>query len=836
MVSASSSYLHHPCDHCGKVSSSNLRCSQCQSVWYCDRSCQSNAWNPSPLTTTTCGGDGGTGGRGKGGHRELCHQLRKKKKKKQNNALVELMQHVQTLDSHEAYRRMCLVQDEMQRLKSLELGGGEMPHHNQPQQQQQQHELNHTDKAIQNEDKSVITNGVGEAKLSNATTECKSDEIRNTAPNLINEDHVIESETPPPVQTSNLRRVSGKWLQKGGKISIEYLPNVKCYRVVLLKSPSTTSTEEGVDMFSLNGIPKSQHELQCTITHQNVQDDGVHDYFEMKLYQRQHDTFASCPSSFATSSLDCDEEQTLLLAMSLPTLRHSSLNKQVDASTILPNVNISLDANSISLRVQLKQHEDQSTAMTNTESENLVDTLVGVDASSSSFSPNVATNALDLDYLRCRSCQHRLLRDAATTTTAEINNDTACQNDNPANVTPTPTTATTSMIQSVLPLPSGYWDEISDYLICYDGQASVDFTSSSTSAIARIALEDDAILVLHRLDLDEMGGGVCVLDASLGGGYGEHTMEGNHRKDDISNRDSMGSKGDVGEAPFRVWKDKAAVNGMRSKVATCASCYSTLGYVSEHDTDTFRLYKHLLDCGKENDGDGSHVRSDCGDAEPVGRSAFMKHTCATFLARELVRYAESDAIYTFIVAISDVNDWTRMGRRNPGACVLLRTLGWDTPMSTMEGGARMDGPAEEESSGDLNNYPLSFQKVVKVIFEVVTDRNVLTSPQTSNGDNPMEWTWGGTDFCCPPPRLSSASNASGLRNDEMAVQTRASSVGIFLSEREWCELKDELHRSSDYFTAAVSDAFVMTKLGVLPPTTSDRKQAAKLSFLPLVTY
>ncbi|KAL3756080.1 hypothetical protein ACHAWU_009382 [Discostella pseudostelligera] len=772
---------------------------------------------------TTCGG--GTSGSGNGGHREMCRQLRKKKKKKkQNNALVELMQHVQTLDSHEAYRRMCLVQDEIQRLKSVELGECEMPHHNQPQQQQQQHELNHTDKTMQNEDNSVVTNGVGEAKSSISTTECNSDKLRIKEPNLTEADHVTDNKTSPPVRTSYRQRVSGTWLQNGGKISIEYLPNVKCYRVVLLKSPPT-STEDGVDIFSLYGFPKSQHDLHCTITPQNIQDDGLHDHLEMKLHQRQLQTFASSDSSLTTSALDREEGQILLLSMSLPTLRHSSLHKEGDESSILPNVNISLDANSISLRVQLHQNYDQSTAMTNTESENLVDNLLGVDTSSSSFSPNVVTNALDLNYLRCRSCQHRLLRDISTTTNNIVvtNDDATCQNDNPHSATPAPT-ATTSIIQSVLPLPSGYWDEISDYLMCYDGQASVDFTSSSTSAIATMALEDDAILVLHKQDLVEAGG-VCVLDA-LGGGYGEHTMEG-YRKDGKANGANTGSEdGGYGGAPFRVWKDKAAINGMKSKAATCANCYSTLGYVSEHDTDTFRLYKHLLDCGKENDDDG---RNDCGGAVPmIGGSIFTKHTCASFLARELVRYAESDAIYTFIVAISDVNDWTRMGRNNPGACILLRTLGWDTPISTVEGRTRSDGPAEEESSGDLCNYPLTFQKVVKVIFEVVTDRNILTSPQTSNGDNPIEWTWGGTDFCCPPPRLSSASIADGLMNDEKVVQTRASSVGIFLSEREWCELKNELHRSSDYFTEAVSDAFVITKLGLL--------QAAKLSFLPLVAY
>ena len=99
--------------------------------------------------------------------------------------------------------------------------------------------------------------------------------------------------------------------------------------------------------------------------------------------------------------------------------------------------------------------------------------------------------------------------------------------------------------------------------MCYDGQASVDFTFSSTCAIARTALEDDAILVLHRSDLDVVAG-VCALDA-LGGGYGEHsTMEG-YRKHYMANGAGSDNEGGESGAAFRVWKDRAAIHGMKAK-------------------------------------------------------------------------------------------------------------------------------------------------------------------------------------------------------------------------------------------------------------------------------
>jgi hypothetical protein len=47
----------------------------------------------------------------------------------------------------------------------------------------------------------------------------------------------------------------------------------------------------------------------------------------------------------------------------------------------------------------------------------------------------------------------------------------------------------------------------------------------------------------------------------------------------------------------------------------------------------------------------------------------------------MVGYAESDAIFAFVVGLSDENDWTRTNA--PGECILLRILSWDTPMLTV---------------------------------------------------------------------------------------------------------------------------------------------------------
>ena len=318
----------------------------------------------------------------------------------------------------------------------------------------------------------------------------------------------------------------------------------------------------------------------------------------------------------------------------------------------------------------------------------------------------------------------------------------------------------------------------------------MDFTSSSTNAIPNTALEDDAILVLHQQDL--VKGGVRTLGVK---GYGEHSLV--HLNDDTATTNSAS----------QAWIDKSAVKGERSKAVTCVNCCSTLGFVSEYNADTFRLYKHLLDCGSP-DGSGG------------GAFVFSKYTCGSFLAKEMVRYAESEAIYTFIVGVSDENDWTRV--HDPGACILLRMLSWDTPMAIV--GGSIDNSLEDP---DLRQ--MHYQKVVKVIYEERSNKKELTDVI----NDPLEWAWGDTDFCCPPPTRNAESNDASLNLDEnssTALRTKASSTRIFFSKREWSDLKENLICGSRYFSEAMKDAVVMTKLG-LP--SSEQKPTASLSFLPI---
>jgi hypothetical protein len=181
------------------------------------------------------------------------------------------------------------------------------------------------------------------------------------------------------------------------------------------------------------------------------------------------------------------------------------------------------------------------------------------------------------------------------------------------------------------------------------GKREYPLESSATSAMPHTAFEDDAVLVLHGRDLS--AGGVCILDRV--GGYGENPSSAERRR---GNDDADGGGGcgggdddDDDNVSSRAWRDMAASRGGEANgTMTCANCCSTLGYVSDRDADTYQLYKHLLDCGGPDDIGG---RRRC----PASSSSFADHTCGSFLAREMVRYAESDAVFAFVVGLSDEN-------------------------------------------------------------------------------------------------------------------------------------------------------------------------------------
>jgi len=529
--------------------------------------------------------------------------------------------------------------------------------------------------------------------------------------------------------------------------------------------------------------------------------------------------------------------------------------------------------------------------------------------------------------------------------------------------TPTPTNndakslsavTTTSAIRRVFPLPSGHWDEIVDYLICYDGQPVVDFSAGSECAEPSMALQDASLLCFHRRDVQQA---VCALAVD---GYGELTERNNnhnnnpnkHNNNDddrmLNDLGSFGKKpqsslfvlpepqqqqvsrssnssdgsrlpatagdeekkderGDDGEkiSPYstvvrgdRSWQD--ATDG-ESVSLCCGRCCAPLGFASLGSPETWRFWKHRLclhtgvsvpktntktkpskqlpssriqERENEKKNKGKIGEEKC--EESMSRATtmaipatndpcitnMMNHnlnnkpfngsmlrptrplgSCSSFLARELVRYAESKAIFTFIVrceddddAESSLNDNAMDGTikpRDENKCLLLRLLSWETTMAKSfvdddVGDGSYDDDHESMSSLSRSSYRLKFQRVAKIVFEETADptANKAVDPSTTHSTNDgsslatTQWFWGGVDLCCPPPSApginvnNSTASPTTISGDETKDEKDpVSTVRLQLPRDEYDRVLANLVFGRSCFQKEVAEATIVLKMG-----------------------
>lgn len=339
-------------------------------------------------------------------------------------------------------------------------------------------------------------------------------------------------------------------------------------------------------------------------------------------------------------------------------------------------------------------------------------------------------------------------------------------------------------IKNVLQLPNGNWDDITDYLVCYGGQPSLNFSSSATTASQGTALEDECTIVLHLKDIPN----VCVLAIE---GYGEEDIcdiKENTKKDvslQPSSETVLESEDGAQFRGSRAWKDNVG-----GATVCCAQCCSTLGYASIEYPETFRLLKHRL-------------RACVDRNQTQSKDFFAKNTCGSFIGREIVQYAERQAVYTIVVVSHSDVDKEAGGLENSHhkkrRCLLLRLLSWNTKIA-------FNLNVESNKGNDLPE----FRRVVKVIYEETDD--MVSGPLNNLGStSPSDWIWGGADLCCFPEgkaeQLSSPATSDGIENRSKA------SARIYLAKDEWSELKDSLREGAAYFSTTISKTTVLLKMG-----------------------
>ena len=297
-------------------------------------------------------------------------------------------------------------------------------------------------------------------------------------------------------------------------------------------------------------------------------------------------------------------------------------------------------------------------------------------------------------------------------------------------------------------------------------QPAVDFTSSALHAQKNVAMQDSNVVCLHK---DDVGPSVCILAVN---GYGE---EDENTPKNFRNDVSI-LKTDDNLASALVRGDRPWVDAVGGASICCSQCCSPLGYASLESPITFRFLKHRFS-----------IRS-THQMDAVGIRVVPMSACSSFVARELVRYAETKAIFTFIVGVDSSEPVTR--RR----CLLLRVLSWDVFLAT--------------TYKSSSSQRLHFDRVAKIVYEET--HNKLATGDDKN----ISWVWGGVDLCCLPRDVNIAGdNDSYTRQNDSFRVAQKSAVRLQLPQEEWEEVRLSLIDGNRWFSKSVSEATILVTMG-----------------------
>lgn len=303
---------------------------------------------------------------------------------------------------------------------------------------------------------------------------------------------------------------------------------------------------------------------------------------------------------------------------------------------------------------------------------------------------------------------------------------------------------------------------------------------------------------------------VCILAIE---GYGEQDVHsGNLQDSETGSADDTGKykkypNNNIDNAALDVSKGalfrgkRAWCDAVGGATVCCNLCCSILGYASLEEPDSCRLLKHRLraianSADEQSDGTKGMISA---------KDYFSSNTCATFIGRELARYAESQAVFTFIIF---------NGQSSDSRVLLLKLLSWNTIMRISNTSRR---------GKNVHNNDVRFRRIAKVIYEEIDNQNHrLLVDDKSDGNDPIIFSWGSIDLCCPPSggRIISRGNRAVneqhrdmKRNVSNVISESKACVQIHLPEDEWIQLREALREGNDLIPNVISDSTVMLKLG-----------------------
>jgi len=295
---------------------------------------------------------------------------------------------------------------------------------------------------------------------------------------------------------------------------------------------------------------------------------------------------------------------------------------------------------------------------------------------------------------------------------------------------------------------------------------------------------------------------ICILAID---GYGENAdtsvLQNVHENTNANTNDETHNpeKATVSYRGDREWRD--TVGGA---TLTCSQCCATLGFASVVEPDSCRLLKHKLQAFSMDNG--------------KRKDHFEHLSSGSFVGKEIVRYSESQAVFTFAV-YDHPNE--SVPNEKAERCLLIKVLSWSSLM------------AIKASAGDL-----CFRRAVKVIYEE-QDAALMRSTNDADADrdasDPALFQWGGIDLCCPPnmqkpSKVEDQPILEGNDDNSLLKSSTKASVNIYLAHDEWDELRDILQCQSKYFSEATSRATVMMKFGVGGESQANKARLSFLSF------
>ena len=806
------------CDNC-QEEAKVLRCTKCKKVQYCSRACQKNHWKL--LHRYTCSPVDDDLSYNNNNLKFSKHKMKQKNSMEEDTA-KELMMSIHEMSIQEAHTKYLSLQEEIDKLKKKE-----NERNLEYQAFARQAKIVEKRKELTNVKRNVKTIEPSSNQLQKPKPQDKKQLIAENANSMKNKVDGTRMNITSFL-SSNHNNSSG-WLY-----TVEFLKNISCFLILLM--PTKNIRQKGKNI-----IPQKD-EIKIDFEHTLLKN---FDQNTTSYNTRIHITRLSEQKS--------DANHSNLLNILLPGKAH-----ETDAT-------LTIHSDSIFLRIKYSSGNQPNIssfpyAYNQTLHDNEPKNIININNCNSNSSSNSLPD--QFNSLRCRSCNFYLLQKKLPPT-VQNSEEGVLSNKSLSRVN------IKSKIEKVHPLPTGYWDEISDYLTCTADEPKIPFDKSSCKAIPNQALEDGNVVVLHKLNLDNR---ISII--SNVNGYGEFSTNSLHnqihdsKKGDNNAKDRSGTdssnlnrtNGYKGKEMNDVYQDSVIYRGVRiwkdavgGETVCCSQCYSILGFSLFNDPNSIRILKHRVSAGEvvtiHDDENQSHDRSGKDlhpmDPDPVSkkfsRGFLQNNTCGSFIAQEMIRYAESQAVYKFVVIGSKIDTIENDRVTNDMKCMVLHLLSWDTNIATNHGVLSVD-----------KNDLLCFHRVLKIAFEEKDSYEDSTQNNDSTNDAYTNWIWTGADFCCPPNvsfgkdmkmnvydtgkenhrNLSKSDLQEKEKKDNNnSASQNVASVRMYLMEEEFIELQHLILNGTSYFSKSVSELTLQLKLGKDKNSKNSRSGLSLLQFI-----